>query len=247
MFRTIKFFTGFGLNLLTTVHTSYKYKQLEKKGLVEEQEAFLRAGVIRWARYLVESTKSEIEVHGRDHIPEGACLIISNHQSNFDIPILAGYIDKPMGFVAKQELGKVPIISKWMERIHCVFLDRENPRQAIKALAQAADTLKAGHSMVIFPEGTRSRSRVMGEFKTGSLRLADKGGVPVLPVSIINSSDIYEANNSRIQSAKVKVIINEPIYLDQLDKEGKEKLLDNIKSQIQADIDNYYKEANHGQ
>jgi 1-acyl-sn-glycerol-3-phosphate acyltransferase len=238
MLRTVTFFTKFGLHLVSTIHTSYRYNQLGKAGKAEEQTQFLNEAAIEWGQYLVKRTKSTIDVIGKDNIPEGPCLIISNHQSNFDIPILAGYLDKPIGFIAKKELAKVPIMSKWMERVHCVFIDRDNPRQAIKALATAATSLQQGNSLVIFPEGTRSKSNIMGEFKKGSLRLAEKSGVPILPVTLIDSYKIYEGNNNRIRSAKVQVIIDKPIYMDKLENAQKLELLDTIKSQIQTNLDN---------
>jgi len=237
MLRTVTFFTKFGLHLVSTIHTSYRYNQLGKAGETEEQTQFLNDAAKGWGQYLVERTKSTVNVIGKENIPEGPCLIISNHQSNFDIPILAGYLDKPIGFIAKKELAKVPIISKWMERIHCVFIDRDNPRQAIKALATAATSLQQGNSLVIFPEGTRSKSQNMGEFKKGSLRLAEKSGVPILPITLIDSYKIYEGNNNRIRTAKVQVIVDKPIYIDQLDDAQKSGLLDTIKTQIQANLD----------
>ncbi|OEF97756.1 lysophospholipid acyltransferase family protein [Desulfuribacillus alkaliarsenatis] len=237
MLRTVYFFTRFGLHLISTLHTSYKFNKLGKEGKLEEQKTFLDESAKAWGQYLVERTGSTIHVQGKDNIPDGPCLIISNHQSNFDIPILAGYLDKPLGFIAKKELGKVPIMSTWMKRVKCVFIDRQNPRQAIKALGEATNFLKEGHTLVIFPEGTRSKSAKMGEFKKGSLRIAEKSGVPIVPVTISGSYKIYEGNGSRVRPAEVNVIVGEPIYINQLTDEEKDQLLDNLRQQFQHNLD----------
>ena len=237
MLRTVFFFARFSLNLVSTIYTAYRYKELGKAGKLEEQREFLFQSAEAWGKYLVEKTGSTVNIQGNENIPEGACLFISNHQSNFDIPILSGYLDKPIGFIAKKELGKVPILSEWMKRVHCVFLDRQNPRQAIKVLAEAANILKKGNSLVIFPEGTRSKGMEMLEFKKGSLRVAEKAGVPIVPVTISGSYKIFEENGNRIRPAQVNVIVDKPIYLDQLSDEEKDQLLEKLKEQFQHNLD----------
>ncbi|PMU48000.1 1-acyl-sn-glycerol-3-phosphate acyltransferase, partial [Pseudomonas sp. GP01-A3] len=84
--------------------------------------------------------------------------------------------NKPIGFIAKMEITKLPIVPGWMEQMHCVFMDRSDRRQSLKAIKDGVEKLKNGHSLVIFPEGTRSKGTQMGEFKSGSLHLATKSG-----------------------------------------------------------------------
>ena len=237
MIRTIWFYFRFALELLTTFGTARHMKKLEGKGLLQEQQVYLDQVVKDWGQFLVNITGSQVVVKGKENIPNSACLIISNHQSNFDIPILAGYLNKRLGFIAKKELEKVPIVSYWMRQIHCVFIDRENARQAVRALAEAVKTLQAGNSLVIFPEGTRSKGEQMDVFKKGSLRLAEKSGVPVVPVTIDGSYKILEGNNNRIRPATVTVTVGEPIYMEQLSVEERAALLDTIKTQIQVNLD----------
>lgn len=241
MMRTVYFFIRFVVHLMMTVFISLRYFILEKQGKLKEQQEYLYEQAEGWGKFLIEKTGSKVRVIGQENIPEGAVLVISNHQSNFDIPLLVGYLGKPIGFVAKKELAKIPIMSTWMKRIHCVFIDRQNNRQAIKALAEAANSLKAGHSLVIFPEGTRSKKSTMGPFKKGSLRLAEKSGVPILPVTIIDSYKVYEGNNNRVQPANVQLIIEKPIDINQLDDEQKEQLLDQLREQFQKNLDTYSK------
>jgi len=150
---------------------------------------------------------------------EGAVVFVGNHQSNFDIAVLLGCINKSKGFLAKKELSIIPIIRSWMKKIECVFIDRGNLRQSVKAIQKCIDVLKNGQSMVVFPEGTRSRGPLMGAFKKGSLRIVEKSGVPVIPVTVNGTYRIMEANNRRIKPASVTVNIAPPIYYESLSKE----------------------------
>src|SRR5699024_1808110 len=98
-----------------------------------------------------------------------------------------GYLGVPHGFIAKVELTKFPIVSQWMKEMKCIFMDRSDRRQSLQSIKEGINILKNGHSMVIFPEGTRSKSDAMGEFKAGSMTLATKSGVPIVPITISGS------------------------------------------------------------
>ncbi len=99
---------------------------------------------------MVRFTGSTVDVKGLENIPDRHVLFVSNHQSNFDIPLLMGYVPKFKGFVAKIELEKVPVISWWMKKMNCLFLDRNDMRQSLKVIIQGIGLLKAGHTMVVF-------------------------------------------------------------------------------------------------
>jgi 1-acyl-sn-glycerol-3-phosphate acyltransferase len=160
---------------------------------------------------------STIHVTGIENVPKtGGVLFVANHQSNFDIPIMVGHIPRDKGFIAKLELLKVPSFSRWMKYIGCIFIDRKNPRQSLKAISEAAERLKEGHSIVIFPEGTRSADGTIGPFKAGGLRLAIKASVPIVPVTISGSKNIMPKGTSLIKSASVNVIISSPLLPDEL-------------------------------
>ncbi len=120
-------------------------------------------------------------------IPDEPVLFVSNHQGSFDIPLLLGYIDKPKAFIAKWELRYLPFIGSWMKELGCIFIKRNDFRQTLKAFKGAGEVFKKGQSLVIFPEGTRSRSSKLGEFKRGSLKIALREKVPVVPVTIKGS------------------------------------------------------------
>jgi len=138
-------------------------------------------------------------------------VFVANHQSNFDIPLLLGYINKPKGFIAKAETEKMPIVGGWMRYLRCVFMDRSNPRAALKAIKQGIEIVKSGYSLVIFPEGTRSVDGSLSEFKPGSFKLAMKAEAMIVPVTISGSFGIMKKGSLRIKPSQVKITISDPV------------------------------------
>jgi 1-acyl-sn-glycerol-3-phosphate acyltransferase len=190
-----------------------------------------------WARGLVAASGAQVHITGLENLPQNsAVLFVSNHQSNFDVPIILGCIRKPKAYVTKIELSNIPVLSTWMKNIGCVFINRQDIRQSLKVMNEAAEIMRAGQSMVIFPEGTRSKSSTMAEFKKGSLKLAGKAGVPIVPVSINGSYKIMEANGGRIKPALVELVVGQPIYFNELDKEARERLHDTIRDTIMENM-----------
>jgi len=196
-----------------------KVKELIKKGLITEKRQFAHRVAGKWAKTMVSLAGGTVEVIGFENIPQdGSVLFVSNHQGNFDIPLLLSNIPKPIGFVAKVELEKLPLINTWMKLIECVFIDRKDMRQSLRTISTATEILKSGQSMVIFPEGTRSKGGEMQPFKPGSLRLAQKAGTPIVPVTISGSYKLMEGNNNRIKPAHVKIIFAPPVDSEGIDK-----------------------------
>jgi 1-acyl-sn-glycerol-3-phosphate acyltransferase len=197
---------------------------LQKEGRIQERDVLVDKKVKEWSRSLVRLSGSKITVSGEENIPKDtAVLFVSNHQGNFDIPILLGYIQKPKAFISKIEVKKMPFIGTWMEQLNCLFMDRKNVRQSVKAINEGARLLQNGTSLVIFPEGTRSKGDGMAEFKTGSFKLATKSGVPITPVTINGSYKIMELQGFWIKPAEVHIVVHPPIYPQQ--EEAKELAL----------------------
>lgn len=194
--------------------------------------------VSNWSTNTIKIVGMKIEVIGRENIPKEACLFVANHQSYFDIPALIYAIDKPIGFVAKKELEKIPVYKEWMLDIKSLFIDRGNAREAIKTINEGVQYLKEGYSMAIFPEGTRSRSKHMGEFKKGSLKLATKSKVPIIPISIDGTYKAFEERGS-LRRASVRIIIHKPIYTKDLTREEENTLSDDLRNLICKNLDIY--------
>lgn len=210
MLRTIYWFMMFGLYLVVSTFFALHYKVLGKLKGKKNQEEYLHKVTSTWGQHMVKFTGSKVEVEGAENIPEGTVLFVSNHQGNFDIPTLLGFIPKLKGFVAKKELKKIPMISLWMKWLKCLFMDREDPRQSLKTILKGIEYLKGGHSMVIFPEGTRSKGGPVGEFKKGSFKLAVKAGVPIVPITINGTYKLLE-ETGKIKKSTIHIKIHPPI------------------------------------
>ncbi len=233
MFRTIVWFVYFWIYLIKILPEYFKVNNLLKKGKIKERDMLVASVASKWARDLLKLAGARVKVTGAGNVPaDRAVLFVSNHQGNFDIPILLGCIDKPKAFIAKIEILKLPLIRTWMKQMNCVFMDRQDMRQSLKVMNEATEYLKQGYSMVIFPEGTRSKGEAMGEFKAGSLRLAIKAGVPIVPVTIKGSYKLMEENGFAIKPAEVEVVISEPIETKGLTKEQANGLNEEVYSII---------------
>lgn len=194
-------------------------EKLGIEGKIEERDKIVHENVPVWARYILKQCPAEVEVIGHEKIPQDqAVVFIANHQGNMDIPVMLGYIDRPIAFVAKVELAKVPILSSWMRLMQCTFLDRKSPRASVQAMHDAIDGLKKGYSQMIFPEGTRSRGGPHREFKAGSFKLAFSAEAPIVPVTLDGTWRLLE-EKGKLQKGKVTVTIHDPIYTAGLSKE----------------------------
>lgn len=225
MLRTIGWYVYFWVYLIKVMPAYYKANNYLKKGKIKERDNIVNLEASKWAKNLLKLAGAKVTVIGAENVPKNqTVLFVSNHQGNFDIPILLGYIDKPKAFIAKIEIMKIPLISSWMKQMNCVFLDRSDMRQSLQVMNGAVERLKKGYSMVIFPEGTRSKGNAMGEFKAGSLRIAIKAKVPIVPITIKGSFKLMEQNGFLIKPAEVEMIISEPIETTNLTKEQKNEL-----------------------
>lgn len=212
MLRTIFWFLYFFGFLLYSIPTLNRLKKLDTNLTVQERDKKIHKLPQHWAKRLVEITNSQVKVNGTENLPDGPVLFVSNHQGNFDIPVLLGYVNKPMGFISKIEVQKLPIVPRWMEVMNCVFINRKDRRQAILSIKEGAEKLKKGHSLVIFPEGTRSKGGEVAEFKAGSLRLATDSGVPIVPIAINGTYKIMEHGGVFMKPSNVEVSILSPIF-----------------------------------
>lgn len=181
---------------------------------------------------------THITVTGRENIPKDTpVLYVGNHNSYFDIVVSGSVIPYPTGYVSKKEMKMVPFLHLWMVLINCLFIDRDDPRQGLKTILKGIDNIKAGISMFIFPEGTRSKDGTMGHFKEGSMKMAQKSGCPVIPVAFTNTSAIFEKQFPRIKSVDVTLEFGKPIYTDKLSKEEQKALGAKCKEEIQKMLD----------
>ena len=210
--RTIIWFIYFWVYQLFTLPTYFRVKSYYKHGNQEIAAELIKKQTVDWATRLVKLAGGKVEVIGKENIPKDTPVVfVANHQSNFDIPVCMGYIGRQIGFVAKAESEKLPVIGNWMKYMNCVFIDRKDPRAALRSIKEGIEIVKSGKSLVIFPEGTRSIDGKMGEFKPGSFKLALKSRVPVIPITIDGTFNIMRKGSIKITPANVKFIIGKAI------------------------------------
>jgi 1-acyl-sn-glycerol-3-phosphate acyltransferase len=214
--RTVFVFGYVGLSLVLLIPFMF-FKKLRRDGTLFQKinaprppnPAFALSAmkIARfWARSIIKAIGARMHITGLEHVQaDETVLFVSNHQSDFDILVFLAYAPMPVGFVAKIEMLKVPLLRTWIDLIGSVFINRSDIRQSAKMILLAIEKLRGGHSMVIFPEGTRSKSNYMLPFKPGSFKLATKPGVPVVPVTISGSYMVLEGNNYLIAPADVYV------------------------------------------
>lgn len=220
MIKTIFFYIGVVLSIILTLFGFIKLKCLSWKNRLDERTQYIHKMTSKWARFIMKLSGSKITVIGLENLPKNeTVLFVSNHQSYFDIPLLMCTIDIPKGFIAKKELAKWPIVRLWMKHLRCIFLDRDNVRKSAEAIVEGINTLKDGYSMVVFPEGTRSRSDVHHEFKAGSFKLATKSKVSIVPVTINGTNKLLEGNDNRLKAANIIVTIHPMVDVKNLSKE----------------------------
>lgn len=226
MFTTIISFIRIAFYMLSKNKLRRLALKYDRAGDIAERDKVVFSIVPQWAKFiLLKIAKANIEVIGEEKVPKDrAVVFIGNHQGNMDIPLLFGFINKPMTFVAKAELGKIPLLSDWMKLLQCTFIERKSPRKSIQAIHDAADGVKKGYSQVIFPEGTRSKGGPHHEFKAGSFKLAFMSGAPIVPVTIDGTWRIYEGKKRLQRHQNVKLIIHDPIETSGLSKEEQAKI-----------------------
>lgn len=207
VFRMIYVLIYMCLYLIYSLPTLQKVKRLGSDIPVEERDRMIHRLPKEWSRGIMKRTGSTVHISGQQHIPEGPVLFVANHAGDFDVPVLLGFVKKPFGFISKIEVKKLPIISEWMTMISCIFIDRKNRRQAIQSIRKGSLFLKDGHSLLIFPEGTRNKGGALKEFKTGGIRMAKDAAVPIVPVVIQGTADMFENHPRGIKPCDIYVEI----------------------------------------
>ncbi|WP_241494389.1 lysophospholipid acyltransferase family protein [Bacillus coahuilensis] len=236
--RIIYFFLYLSISLILSTPTLRNVKKLDHSIPVAELDRKRQELPKNWAKGVLRSVSAKVMVEGEENIPSGGVLFVSNHVGNFDIPTLMASIEKPFGFLSKVEVKKLPLIRDWMEEMNCVFIDRSDRRQSVKAIRECGALLKDGHSLLIFPEGTRSKGRDVAPFKAGSLRLAKDGQVPIVPIAITGTADLLEKNKWGIRPGTVQVRILPHIPVSEvLELESKE-LAELLQKRISLNIQN---------
>jgi len=164
-----------------------------------------------WARISLLLAGTRVTLRGTEHLPPGPVMFMSNHQSGFDILALLATLPRETRWIVKKELFNIPIFGTSMKRGGYIPLDRRDAHQALKSIEKAAEAIRSGKSIVIFPEGTRSKNLRLLPFKRGGFMLALRTGIPVVPVTINGSGKVNPAGKLKLHSNPISVTLHPPV------------------------------------
>jgi len=166
-----------------------------------------------------------VKITGREKADTGQnYLFLSNHQGNFDAPVLAHALPRDFRALVKKEVMKIPMLSLVLKTVRMVPIDRADPARARAGIDRGAQMLREGFSFIAFPEGTRSRDGRLGEFKKGVFIMALSSGTPIMPITLLNSGRIQPPGTFAIRPGTVEVIFHDPIPTVNLTMEDRERL-----------------------
>jgi 1-acyl-sn-glycerol-3-phosphate acyltransferase len=192
---------------------------------------------VPWAKVILWISGVRVDVHGIENIdPARPRIYLVNHQSFFDIFVLLAKLKVHFKFLLKHELMRIPIFGFTMRRARYISIDRENPRKAIQSMNEAAERIKAGASVVVFPEGTRSLDGGLQPFKRGGFHLALKAGCDVVPVTLEGSHKIAKKGSLRINPTNVTMTIGEAIPLKGYNKKNMAEIMTRVHGVMRSQL-----------
>jgi 1-acyl-sn-glycerol-3-phosphate acyltransferase len=178
-------------------------------------------------------TPMKVAVEGRDNVDGGqSYVIVSNHQSQYDVFVLYGWLEVDFKWVMKKELRAVPGIGVACDRLGHIYIDRSSHAAAMEALERAKRRIVDGTSVLFFPEGTRSRDGRLKRFKKGAFRMALDLGLPVLPVTVAGTRDVLPPNSIDLRPGSARLVIHPPVSAEALASEDLAEVMDRVRGTI---------------
>jgi 1-acyl-sn-glycerol-3-phosphate acyltransferase len=192
-----------------------------------------------WARIALAMAGVRVTVRGTEHIPAGPVIFMSNHQSSFDILALEANMPRRIFWIAKKELFDIPVFGPSMRRGGYIPLDRSDGRKALKSMDNAARIIREGKSVVMFPEGTRTKDGNLLPFKRGGFLLALRAGVPVMPVTINGSGRINPAGRIRLYRGAITITLHPPLAMpeDIPKAQAETQMMEQVRSTISSALE----------
>lgn len=205
LFRTV-----FYLIPLITIYTIVTGALSLASSLFPRSGRFAHACARTWAWLILATTGVDVEIHGLERVPRARpFLFVSNHQSIYDIPVLFWYLPFQLRIIAKDSLGRFPVLGWHLARTGHVLVQRHNPGATV--FKKVSALMRAGDSLLVFPEGTRSRDGVVGRFKGGIFLLAIEAGLPIVPVAIDGTRRVMRKGGLTTCPGEVRVEVFDPI------------------------------------
>ncbi|MBQ7775371.1 MAG: 1-acyl-sn-glycerol-3-phosphate acyltransferase [Lachnospiraceae bacterium] len=203
--------------------------------------------IVNWAfRIVIFFAGTKVIVKGEENIPKDTpVLYVGNHRSFFDIILTYVRVPRPTGYVSKKEMDRVPLLGIWMRHLHCLFLDRKDIKQGMKTILEAIEKAKSGISICIFPEGTRNKTGgEMLPFHEGSFKIAEKANIPIIPMTLVNTEEIFENHLPKVKKTTVIIEYGKPIYMSEMERDERKRVGAYVRGLIAERYEDNKKELN---
>ena len=216
IFRTIAMFLYLFGYMIVHYNILRRGERALAAGDMDTVEQIVNKHIPHWSRQILRITGVQLLVEGLDNIPKDtACVFVGNHRSYYDIPLLLAGLDRPHGILAKEELGKIPLLNRWMKLLGCVFVQRDDVRASVRALNDATAIVESGRSFV---------------------RIAVKTGAPVVPVAITGARALFENNGNLCHPGTVRIKVLPPIQTAGMSRAEQKQLPDAVRQTILAEL-----------
>jgi 1-acyl-sn-glycerol-3-phosphate acyltransferase len=203
----------------------------DRKGEVVHRYARL------WGRVALWANRVKVSVEGMESLKgEGPYIFMSNHQGSYDIFALLGHLPFQFKWLAKKELFSIPFFGWAMTAAGYISIDREGTRETVEAMNKAAERIRDGMSVVIFPEGSRSPDGTIQDFKKGGFTLAIKSKVPVVPLALTGSREIMPKQRLTAASGEIKIRVSRPIETVQYSMKDRKDLMETVRESIEENF-----------
>ena len=168
-----------------------------------------------WSKIMCIITLCPVKVTGREKLDKNQSYIfVANHQGAYDIFLIYGYLGFPIKWIMKKSLRKIPLVGKACEAAGFIFVDNSSTKAAVRTILEAENRLQNGASIVIFPEGSRSKTGKMGTFKKGAYQMALDLNLPIVPLTINGTFNVLPIHSFLINPHKIELVIHDPITTD---------------------------------
>jgi 1-acyl-sn-glycerol-3-phosphate acyltransferase len=195
--------------------------------LVDPSGDFAHKCARAWSRLILKTTGVGVTVEGLDRLdPSRSYVFAANHQSIYDIPILFASIPFQLRIIAKASLGRIPFMGWHLRRTGHVLVDRSKPGAGV--VRKMARLAEAGHSLIVFPEGTRSTDGSVARFKGGPFVIALQAGLPVVPITLVGSRHVMFKGQLMVRPGRVTVIVHDPIDTSGVPRESAREFASNV-------------------
>lgn len=178
-----------------------------------------------------------VKASGLNNILDEPAIYAANHASQLDIPIMCTRVNRPMFFIAKIELKKVPILSQYIKVVGMILVDRKNRERAMASMRTAIQDIQGGKSIAAFPEGTRTKTGELLPFKKGIFTIAKEGRIPIVPIAIVGSSKALASGSFFIRPATVELRILPALNSGEFFNMSIEEMANHTRSLIQKEIE----------